>query len=110
MLHIPCPHCQETRSEEEFSYAGEAHILRPSDPGALSDEEWGDYLHFRKNPRGPHREIWVHTAGCRRYFNVLRDTVSYEILEVYPMGKPAPGSPAETTPSPDISPSRLSNI
>ena len=33
--------------------------------------------------------MWVHAAGCRRYFNVLRDTVSYEILEVYPIGTPS---------------------
>ena len=83
MLGIYCPYCQEVRSEEEFSYAGEAHIRRPEEPGALSDQEWGEYLHFRTNARGPHREMWVHAAGCRRYFNVLRDTVSYEILEVY---------------------------
>ncbi len=96
MLHIRCPYCREMRSEEEFSYAGEAHIRRPPDPDALSAREWGDYLHLRKNPRGPHREIWVHTAGCRRYFNVLRDTVSYEILEVYPAGVPAPDPSGET--------------
>ena len=98
MLHIRCPYCRELRSEEEFDNAGEAHITRPSEPAALSDAEWGDYLHFRTNPRGPHREIWVHTAGCRRYFNVLRDTVSYEILDVYPAGGPPPDSSAETTP------------
>ncbi len=83
MFRIRCPYCLETRSEEEFSYAGEAHIPRPPDPSSLSDAEWGEYLHTRTNPRGPHREMWVHTAGCRRYFNVLRDTVSYEILDVY---------------------------
>jgi len=26
MLLIHCPHCQEDREEEEFSYGGEAHI------------------------------------------------------------------------------------
>ena len=87
MFRIHCPHCREPRSEEEFSYAGEAHIARPGDPWALADAEWGAYLHTRTNPRGPHREMWVHTAGCRRYFNVLRDTVSYEILAVYPAGE-----------------------
>ncbi len=90
MLRIRCPYCEEARSEEEFSYAGEAHIRRPEDPEALSDREWGEYLHFRTNARGPHRETWVHTAGCRRYFNVLRDTVSYEILDVYPVGTVPP--------------------
>ena len=98
MLHIRCPYCEEMRSEEEFSNAGEAHIRRPPDPAALSDAEWGDYLHFRKNPRGLHREIWVHTSGCRRYFNVLRDTVSYEILEVYPAGVSESEAPREATP------------
>ena len=88
MLRIRCPHCGESRTEEEFTYAGEAHIRRPEDPGALTDAEWGDYLHVRTNTRGPHREMWLHAAGCRRYFNVLRDTVSYEILEVYPIAAP----------------------
>jgi sarcosine oxidase subunit delta len=30
--------------------------------------------------------MWQHATGCRRYFNVTRDTVSYQILESYPMG------------------------
>ena len=90
MLRIACPYCQETRSEEEFGCVGEAHIRRPADPRALSDRQWGDYLHFRTNPRGRHRELWVHTAGCRRYFNVVRDTVSYEILAVYTVGEEPP--------------------
>ena len=38
MLLIHCPHCQEDREEEEFSYGGEAHIVRPLEPEALNDE------------------------------------------------------------------------
>ena len=98
MLRIPCPYCGEARSQEEFSYAGEAHIRRPPNPDAVSDREWGDYLHLRNNPRGPHREMWVHAAGCRRYFNVLRDTVSYEILTVYPIGHEPEDPSAEGAP------------
>ena len=107
MLLITCPYCQEARSEEEFSYAGEAHRARPERPDALSDEQWGDYLHFRSNPLGPHREMWTHTAGCRRYFNVLRDTSTYEILNSYPIGAPAPALgkegilPSPATPAPE---------
>ena len=86
MLQIHCPYCEEAREEEEFSCVGEAHIQRPLEPQAASDEEWGDYLFFRKNPRGIHHEMWHHSVGCRRYFNVTRDTVSYLILESYPMG------------------------
>ena len=64
MLRIRCPYCEEARSEEEFAYAGEAHIRRPEDPEALSDREWGEHLHFRTNARGPHREMWVHAADA----------------------------------------------
>ncbi len=90
MLLITCPWCGP-RDENEFSYAGEAHIVRPKDPFALSDEEWADYLFNRKNPMGRHLEQWCHTAGCRRYFNAERDTVSYEIKSVYEIGEQAPG-------------------
>ncbi|MCY4015080.1 MAG: sarcosine oxidase subunit delta family protein [Gammaproteobacteria bacterium] len=85
MLLLQCPHCLEARSEEEFDYAGEAHIQRPATD--VSDAEWADYLYFRSNPQGRHCEMWVHTAGCRRYFNVVRDTVSYDVLAVYPIGE-----------------------
>ncbi|MPY24646.1 sarcosine oxidase subunit delta [Shewanella psychropiezotolerans] len=87
MFYIYCPYCQEHREEEEFHAAGQAHISRPLDPDNCSDVEWGDYLYFRKNPRGLHHEMWSHTAGCRKYFNVTRDTQSYQIKEVYKMGE-----------------------
>lgn len=86
MLHIYCPHCAEYREEEEFRPKGEAHIARPIAPESTSDEEWGDYLFFRKNPRGLHHEQWYHAAGCRKFFNVTRDTVSYQILQTYKVG------------------------
>ncbi|WP_432415497.1 sarcosine oxidase subunit delta [Chromohalobacter israelensis] len=86
MFHIYCPYCEEHREEEEFHPKGQAHIARPDDPDACSDEEWGDYLFFRDNPRGIHHELWVHAVGCRKFFNITRHTVSYEILETYKMG------------------------
>ena len=86
MFHIFCPHCGELRSEEEFHPAGQAHIPRPLDPGACTDEQWGDYMFFRDNPRGIHHELWHHAAGCHQYFNMTRDTVTYEILETYLIG------------------------
>ena len=36
MLLIDCPWCGE-RAETEFSYGGEAGIVRPKEPDALSD-------------------------------------------------------------------------
>ena len=90
MLLIPCPWCGP-REEGEFTYGGEAHITRPQDPDALTDAQWADYLFMRKNPRGPHREQWSHSGGCRRWFNVERDTASYEIRGVYRVGEGPPG-------------------
>ena len=89
MLLIPCPHCGP-RPETEFRYGGEAHIARPADPDALPDPEWADYLFMRTNPKGPHAERWMHAAGCRRWFNILRHTVSHEMIGAYPMGDPRP--------------------
>ncbi|SDH23861.1 sarcosine oxidase subunit delta [Vibrio xiamenensis] len=87
MLLIYCPHCGEFREEEEFSPKGQAHIARPADPDGCSDEEWGKYMYFRSNPRGLHHEMWVHSAGCRKFFNMTRDTQTYEIKEVYKIGE-----------------------
>ena len=91
MLLIECPYCGP-RDETEFHCGGEAHISRPEDPDALDDAAWADYLFMRKNIKGRQAERWVHTQGCRRWFNVLRDTVSYRILKVYTMGEPMPES------------------
>ena len=82
MLLIKCPWCGE-RAESEFSYGGEGGISRPGDPDKLSDAEWADYLFMRKNPRGRHHELWNHSQGCRRWFGVERDTVSYAIAASY---------------------------
>ena len=89
MLQINCPYCG-WRDQSEFSFGGEAHIVRPSEPDALSDEEWGDYLFNRENPKGSHKEQWCHSSGCRRWFNVVRDTVTYQITAVYRVGESAP--------------------
>jgi sarcosine oxidase subunit delta len=89
MLLIECPWCGE-RDESEFSYAGEAHIARPLETEKLSDEEWANYLFLRKNIKGLHREQWNHAAGCRRYFNVERITVSYKISGSYKIGEQGP--------------------
>lgn len=89
MLLIPCPWCGE-RDETEFSYGHEAHIARPLDPDALSDEEWAEYLFMCTNPKGALAERWVHTHGCRRWFNVVRDTATNAILHVYKVGEKPP--------------------
>ena len=78
MLSIPCPWCGE-RDETEFSYGAEAEVAYPADPESLTDEEWAEFLFVRDNPKGLFAERWVHTHGCRRWFDLTRDTLTHEI-------------------------------
>ena len=96
MLLIKCPFCGD-RDELEFSCGGEAHIARPLAENTLTDAEFADYLFLRDNPKGVFLERWIHTDGCRRWFNVARDTVSHEIIEVYPMGETPKTEAAKAT-------------
>ncbi len=89
MQMIRCPWCGP-REEVEFHYGGQAHVPYPAEPAALSDEEWAHYVFFRDNTRGVFAERWSHSAGCRRWFNALRDTVSSRFLAVYRPGDPRP--------------------
>lgn len=90
MLLIHCPCCEEARPEIEFRYAGEAHIARAERPSATSDARWADYLYMRSNPKGWHVERWHHAAGCGRFFNAVRHTVSDRIALTYKAGAPRP--------------------
>ncbi|MFD9722200.1 sarcosine oxidase subunit delta family protein [Streptomyces sp. NPDC059072] len=101
MLLIPCPWCGP-RDEAEFHYGGQAHVPYPEDPAALTDAEWARYLFFRDNPKGPFAERWSHAAGCRRWFNAVRDTSTNEILAAYQVGeeRPAPVEPRPALPEP----------
>jgi len=90
MLLIHCPYCSMERPESEFRYGGEAHIVRPSEPSAVSDAAWAEFLYMRSNPKGIHVERWRHTHGCGRFFNSVRDTVSDRILATYKPGEPRP--------------------
>src|SRR3546814_11975595 len=79
MLIIDCPYCGE-RPELEFSYGGQAHIDRPSQPADLSDEDWNAFLYMRANPKGHHAERWRHIHGCARLFTTIRDTLPDHFL------------------------------
>ena len=69
------------RSQNEFSYGGDATLKRPEIGKETSDEEWNNFVYFRKNPRGKHSEIWHHVAGCRQWFKVSRNTATHEIFK-----------------------------
>jgi sarcosine oxidase subunit delta len=89
MLLIACPYCGP-RPEIEFAHGGEAHIARPADPGALSVDDWGQFLYLRTNKKGVHAERWRHVHGCARFFNALRDTTTDQFLATYKSGEARP--------------------
>ena len=82
MLIIDCPYCGP-RDQSEFSNGGEAHVKRPDGSAEIGDREWGEYVFIRANPKGIFYERWVHSHGCRKWFNAVRDTSTDTILKVY---------------------------
>lgn len=86
MLRIQCPYCG-LRDESEFTFGGQAHIVRP--PPECSDIEWAQYLYVRENSKGRQEERWCHTFGCARWFNVTRDTQTHIIQPVSGADEPS---------------------
>ena len=78
MLLIPCPWCGP-RNETEFRPGALSRPRRPERPADVGDAAWADYLFMRTNPRGRLRERWFHVHGCRRWFDVERDTVTHAV-------------------------------
>ena len=85
MLLITCPWCGP-RAQIEFTYGGDASVVRPTDPDAVSAGEWLDHVYLRDNPRGPHDEWWQHSAGCRSWIRVRRDTWTHRMIGSGPPG------------------------
>lgn len=88
MIRIPCPHCG-LRDHSEFTYLGDAGVRRPSDPDESDPQQWFDYIYYRDNPRGKHRELWHHGHGCRAWLVVTRDTLTHEVFDACLAQKPA---------------------
>lgn len=77
MMLIPCP-CCGPRNQIEFTYGGDATLRRP--PSDATPAAWFDYVYLRDNPCGPHDELWLHSAGCQRWFKLRRDTRTHDIV------------------------------
>lgn len=90
-MRIPCPYCGE-RGNEEFIHPADATLTRP-EGDAATFEAMHDYVYLRDNPRGPHKELWYHAAGCRRWLVVHRDTATHAVYAVVP-ASPPPGEAA----------------
>ena len=91
MLLIPCPWCGQ-RSQLEFTYGGDATVKRPLPDAPM--KTWLEFVYLRDNPRGPHQELWHHSAGCRQWFKVLRDTQTHDILASGRADEALPGTTA----------------
>lgn len=97
MLRLNCPYCG-LRDQSEFKFGGESPIVRPARPDQASDAEWAEYLFYRANIKGVHFERWVHTFGCRQWFQAVRNTLTHEITETFRMDElPEPGDHREGT-------------
>ncbi|MFZ1813497.1 MAG: sarcosine oxidase subunit delta [Rhizobiaceae bacterium] len=90
MLLIRCPYCEEERPELEFRGAGEAHIARPQNIAAISDEEFEQFFFIRENHKGLVFERWRHIHGCGRFFNAARHSVSDKFIMTYKAGEKKP--------------------
>jgi heterotetrameric sarcosine oxidase delta subunit len=79
MLWLPCPRCGR-RPLEEFTFGGERRAV----PDAITDLDDRDFdeVWIFDNPDGETIERWFHTAGCRRWLTVRRDTSTDTVLEV----------------------------
>jgi sarcosine oxidase subunit delta len=92
VLLITCPWCGP-RDETEYHYGGQAHVAYPENPSELTDAQWAEFVFYRDNPKGPFAERWMHSIGCRRWFNALRDTATHEVLASYRLDEPRPELP-----------------
>lgn len=82
-MRLPCPHCGP-RDVTEFTWGGDADVMRPPAPDSTSDEGWAAYLFLRRNPRGVLHERWCHTYGCGQWFTVRRDTATHRVAVAVP--------------------------
>jgi sarcosine oxidase subunit delta len=82
MQQFPCPWCGN-RAEIEFRYAGDAGVQRPD--RKADDATWAQYIYFRKNVKGPDKELWIHSGGCGRWLALSRNTVTHEVTGSEPL-------------------------
>lgn len=77
MMQINCPWCG-LRNATEFKQHGEKPP-RP-DVATTTREQWHDYLYYRDNAWDVVKELWFHSAGCRQFFMLHRDTFANKAI------------------------------
>ena len=81
--------CCGPRDVSEYTYYGDATVVRPpleAETHAAAADAWFAAVYQRRNPRGPHAEFWQHSAGCRAFLRVVRNTLTHEVLTVELVG------------------------
>jgi sarcosine oxidase subunit delta len=78
MMLIDCPYCGP-RAHVEFVYERTLDSILPLD---ATPTDAARILYERQNPRGPSRELWRHTYGCRGWLCVTRHTLTHKITDV----------------------------
>jgi sarcosine oxidase subunit delta len=75
---IKCPHCGN-RPVEEFTFNGDASMKRPTSTDPSTMEQWFNYVYLRDNPKGRYDEYVHHSAGCRAWLVVSRNTETHDV-------------------------------
>ena len=76
-LRIPCPTCGD-RSVPEFVHG---EIRRVPDHLTDPPERDQDFAFNHDTEEGVVAERWFHAQGCRRWFEIRRDTTTDRIVE-----------------------------
>ena len=63
---------------------------KTKNPELETDRGWAEYVFIRSNPKGIYYERWVHSHGCKKWFNAVRNTSTDEILFTYKIGETPP--------------------
>ena len=67
------------RDQSEFTYGREVAPVPALDANAA---EWQRFIFERDNPCGAHAEWWHHNNGCRQWLDIVRDTMTHEVLQI----------------------------
>ena len=82
MMLISCPHCGP-RALDEFVF--ERPVEAITSPNA-DTQTLVAQLYTRTNPKGPSRELWRHSLGCRSWMTLVRDTATHQIRDIKAVG------------------------
>jgi heterotetrameric sarcosine oxidase delta subunit len=83
---IHCPFCG-VRNRLEFTVRGESRPSRPCAGAPDAARQFEAFVYDRENAAGSTREYWHHSAGCRRWLIVTRDTLTHDVMAVVLAGE-----------------------